>query len=580
MKRFGFERCRSLGVVSLSALIGSAGALGGAPNCPEAGTAISQLKITEGAGGFGGSLDDSDRFGEAVAAIGDLDGDGVTDLAVGSPVDGDGGNGRGALWILFLHEDGSVRSQQKISSTQGGFGGVLDDQDRFGTSVALLGDLDGDEIGDLAVGARLDDDGGAAFGAVWVLFLNADGTVKHEQKISATEGGFGGVLGLGEWFGAAVGSPGDLDDDGVPDLAVGAVSDDDGSLGAGAVWILFLNADGTVRAEQKISATDGGFAGLLDAGDNFGQGIAPLGDFDGDGVEDLAVGVPFDDDAPACSIGSDRGAVWILFLNTDGTVRSERKISATEGGFADALGAGGQFGASVAFLGDADGDGVSDLAVGATEDDDGGADRGAVWFLFLNSDGTVKAERKISDTAGGFAGVLHDQDHFGVSIASLGDLDADGHAEIAIGENQDDDAGSQAGAVWTVSLGDCADPPFITTQPARFALLPVGGGVAQFSVAADGDATLTYQWRRDEAPLVNGGAIAGADTPVLTVTTAGNEDIGVYDCVVTNPLGSVTSAPAVLAIRQSCDSDVNSDGFTGFADLNALLSEFNSACPP
>ena len=88
---------------------------------------------------------------------------------------------------------GSCR-HQKISDTEGGFTGILDDWERFGTSVALLGDLDGDGVDDLAVGASRDDDGGEDRGAVWILFLNTDGTVKSHQKISDTEGGFTGTL--------------------------------------------------------------------------------------------------------------------------------------------------------------------------------------------------------------------------------------------------------------------------------------------------------------------------------------------------------------------------------------------------
>lgn len=69
--------------------------------------------------------------------------------------------------------------------------------DRFGRTEggpdqASLDNLDGDGIGDLAVGVLADDDGGTDQGAVWILFLNADGTVQSEQKISETEGGFGG----------------------------------------------------------------------------------------------------------------------------------------------------------------------------------------------------------------------------------------------------------------------------------------------------------------------------------------------------------------------------------------------------
>jgi len=69
-------------------------------------------------------------------------------------------------------QPGWVLSHQKISDTEGGFTGILDDVDLFGRSVASLGDLDGDGLGDLAVGALGDDDGGTGRGAVWVLFLD------------------------------------------------------------------------------------------------------------------------------------------------------------------------------------------------------------------------------------------------------------------------------------------------------------------------------------------------------------------------------------------------------------------------
>jgi len=110
-----------------------------------------------------------------------------------------------------------------------------------------------------------------------------------------------------------VGEMPDIDADGVRDLAVGAVGDDDGpNNNVGAVWILFLDTDGTVKGHQKISMTQGGFCGALSPIDNFGW-TACLGDPNGDGRADLAVGALADDDG-----GFDRGAVWLLFL--DGAV--------------------------------------------------------------------------------------------------------------------------------------------------------------------------------------------------------------------------------------------------------------------
>ena len=160
-------------------------------------------------------------------------------------------------------------------------------------------------------------------------------------------------------------------------------------------------SDGTVESEQRITEGQGGFGATLDVSDIFGHGVANLGDVDGDGVTDIAVGVFGDDDG-----GFNTGAVWILFMNSDGTVKSEQKISETQGGLVGPLAPNAQFGLSLAGIGDLDGDTVPDLAVGNQSDDDGGTDRGAVWLLFLNSDGTVKSEQKISDTQGGFTGTL------------------------------------------------------------------------------------------------------------------------------------------------------------------------------
>ncbi|MCH8315735.1 MAG: FG-GAP repeat protein, partial [Planctomycetes bacterium] len=124
------------------------------------GWVLSHQKISDTEGGFTGALDDGDFFGSPVASLGDLDGDGVGDLAVGAFADDDGGLDRGAVWVLFMNTDGTVKSHQKISATQGGFTGTLDDGDKFGHSAASLGDLDGDGVGDLAVGATSDGDGG------------------------------------------------------------------------------------------------------------------------------------------------------------------------------------------------------------------------------------------------------------------------------------------------------------------------------------------------------------------------------------------------------------------------------------
>jgi len=118
-------------------------------------------------------LDQDDLFGWDVAGIGDLDEDGVPDIAVAAPNDDVGsGEDRGAFYILFLHPDGSVKSERKISDAVSGFGGDLAPGDRFGSGVAALGDLDGDGVTEIAAGAPRDNDGGGVDnGAIWTLFM-------------------------------------------------------------------------------------------------------------------------------------------------------------------------------------------------------------------------------------------------------------------------------------------------------------------------------------------------------------------------------------------------------------------------
>ncbi|MEM9036561.1 MAG: FG-GAP-like repeat-containing protein [Actinomycetota bacterium] len=406
-----------------------------------------QSRITSALGGLVGPIDNADQLGEAMAAIGDLDGDGVTDLAISAVQDDDGGSNRGAVYVLFMNPDGSVKTEQKISSTSGGLTGPLDDGDRFGHAITALGDLDGDGVVDLAVGVYEDDDGGSRRGAVYVLFMNRDGTVRAEQKISSIAGGLTGPLDDTDRFGASVTALGDLDGDGIVDLAVGVRDDDDGGDGRGAVYVLFLNADGTVKAEQKISSVSGGLMGPLDDLDRFGTAIGTIGDLDGDGIVDLAVGAQDDDDG-----GDGHGAVYVLFLNADGTVKAEQKISSTAGDLVGPLDVEDQFGIGVAGLGDIDGDGLPDLVVGANGDDDGGSGRGAVHVLTLNTDGSVNEELKVSSTAGGLTEPIGNGDGFGVGVAGLGDLDGDGSIGLIVGARKNDDGGGNRGALYLLDL--------------------------------------------------------------------------------------------------------------------------------
>ncbi len=340
------------------------------------------------------------------------------------------------FWLFFffifqsnlLSQSYSVSSYQKINDINGDFSGVLNNEDNLGVSIDEIGDLDGNGVNDIAVGAFSDDDGGLNRGAVWILFLDTDDNVISSTKISDTSGNFTGILDNEDRFGGAVSYLGDLNNDGLPELAVGADYDEDGGYWHGAVWILSLNNNGTVNSHSKISDTQGGFDGFINGDAIFGTDIVNIGDLNNDGVQDLAVGSRRDNDG-----GGNAGALWILFMNTDFTVGSWQKISSTSGGLGISFNFEDYFGGAVANIGDLNGDGVVDLAVGSYRDNDQNTNSGSIYILFMNSNGTVDSYQKISNLSGNFSFNLSQDAFFGESIDGVVDFDGDGKVEIIVG---------------------------------------------------------------------------------------------------------------------------------------------------
>jgi hypothetical protein len=217
----------------------------------------------------------------------------------------------------------------------------------------------------------------------------------------------GDLLQAGDQFGSTIASIGDFDGDGVSDIAVGARLDDDGGADKGAVYILLLNPDGSVKSPSpfKIAddlAGDPNDAFQLSAGGLFGNAIAWLGDYDSDGNQEIAVGEALADSP------TNAGAVWIIDLDASAVPQSGFAIRSGSSNFL-ALGAEDRFGYSLANAGDWNGDGAPELAVGVLQDDDGAANNGALYILYLDPSSAataIKSYAKISDTEGGFTGTL------------------------------------------------------------------------------------------------------------------------------------------------------------------------------
>ncbi len=126
-------------------------------------------------------------------------------------------------------------------------------------------------------------------------------------------------------------------------------------------------------------------------------------------------------------------------------------------------------------------------------------------------------------------------------------------------------------APWTapITLAIASDPADLKVA---------SGETAVFAVAANADATLTFQWLKNGQPLADAPRISGAESPVLRIADADADDAGQYSCTVSSTgCAAVTSAPAFLTV--ACAGDANLDGAVDFTDLNTVVSFFNTVCP-
>jgi hypothetical protein len=269
-------------------------------------------------------------FGRGLAVLGDVDGDGVSDVFVAAPLADDAGRNAGAVWMLSADRLGDPLGLPTLLGAAAG--------DELG-EMANIGDVNGDGRADLVVGAQFagDDEGAAYLFAGPITALN-DATL-------VVDGGPGDELG------SALGGGADLDGDGLSDVALGARGWGGDARGAVAIF------SGLASGRETLDEAHALLTGRA-AGDELGWGIsiAMGSDLNGDGYADLAVGARGDD-----TEGRDAGAAFVFFGPLPAGQVDLDAADATLVGEA-----GGDFtGDSLTLPGDLNQDGAEDLVVGS-----------------------------------------------------------------------------------------------------------------------------------------------------------------------------------------------------------------------
>lgn len=444
---------------------------------------LGEVPLTDASMIFYGESD-NDSAGTSVALSTDLNGDGVADLLVGARGAGSFA-GRAYLFSGPLGDvGGAVLSLADADTRLSGASG-----ERAGTVVTPVGDLDGDTYQDFAIGAPENDDLADNSGKIYLYWSPVS---SGSFSLSDSPGSLVGSD-PGESAGSCVTPLGDLNGDGRDDLGVGVPESSTG----GAFHVFFGDL---VHGRQGLSTADLSVTTSA-ADDSLGAAAAGAWDFNGDGAMDFFVGLNDNDDGGLLS-----GEVLLFF----GPFTSGGALDVTA---ADRLFIGEEAsdlaGSSLAFVGDANTDGYDDLLVGAPGNTDRGRETGRA-YLLQGSRSTVAAaglaaaeHRFLGESVSSLAGA---------SVARVGDLDGEGHPDLAIGASRYDATVSDAGRNYlfysplspgTHDLGD-ADATFTGTNYADYVGTSASGGL---DISGDSRDDLILGVPGDSETSVHGGAV-------------------------------------------------------------------------
>jgi len=482
-------------------------------------------------------------LGLSVAGAGDVNGDGYADVIVGAYLFDNGQADEGAAFIFR----GSATGMADSNPATAGVALLESNQASalLGSNVAAAGDVNGDGYGDVIVGARLYDNGTADEGAAFIFLGSATGIANGNPGTAAT------ILESNQTptpsFPASLASAGDVNGDGFADVIVGADSYDNGQSDEGAAFLFLGSSTGVANGNPATAAT------VLEGNQGngrFGFSVDGAGDVNGDGFGDVIAG------AWLYSAGqTQEGAAFVFLGSATGIPNSN---PATPGvAQLESNQVAGELGISVAGAGDVNGDGYSDVIVGALDYAAGQSGEGAA-FVFRGSATGIASS---NPATAGVAQLETNQASAQLgSVAGAGDLNGDGYADVIVGSRSYDDGQSNEGAAW-VFLGSSSG--IANGNPATaWAQLEANQASADFGVCVAGAGDVNGDGYADVvvgAQLYDSGQ---ADEGAAFVYLGGGT--GIVDG---SPLNAGTrleanQSGALLGSSVAGAGDVNGDGYS------------------
>ena len=342
-------------------------------------------------------------FGNSVSTAGDVNGDGYSDVIIGAFGFSNGQSGEGSAFLYYGSASGLSSASNWSAENNQAFS-------YFGYSVSTAGDVNGDGYSDVIIGALTFSNGQLNEGAAYVYHGSSNGLNSNYNWL--VEGNVTNAK-----YGSCVSEAGDVNGDGYSDVIVGAPDD-----GLGYTYVYHGSNTG-------LSSVASWSVGNLTNTGGFGYSVSTAGDVNGDGYSDVIVG------SPEYSNGQNReGAAFVIHGTSMGLLNILRLFQSNQ---IDA-----EFGYSVSNAGDVNGDGYSDIIVGARYYDNGNTNEGKA-FVYLGSNSGVSSAIDWSEEGD------NEQAHFGNSVCSAGDINGDGYSDVLVGASEFTNGQTNEGKVFS-----------------------------------------------------------------------------------------------------------------------------------